>query len=93
MDGEQLLIDGGIVAGFLALITFWIGIAMWMWADAEKHGRAGWFWSYVGLLGGPVGLVCYLFYRGNQPVLPTPVAPTEAVVEPPSNISGQPKFD
>ena len=69
MNWEQVLINVGVMAGFLMMITFWVGLAMWMRVDADKRGIVGWVWTFVGLLTGPLGLVIYLLYRGNRPVL------------------------
>ena len=69
MDWEQALINFGIVAGFLALMGFWLGLAMWMRVDADKRGLVGWVWIFVGLVTGPVGLIAYMLYRGSRPVL------------------------
>jgi hypothetical protein len=69
MDWERVLINFGVVSGLLAVMSFWIGIALWLWVDANKHGMVGWVWIYVGLLSGPVGLIAYILYRGDRPVL------------------------
>jgi hypothetical protein len=69
MDWEQALINFGIVAGFLALMGFWLGLSMWMRVDADKRGLVGWVWIFIGLVTGPVGLIAYILYRGNRPVL------------------------
>ena len=69
MDWEQALINFGIVAGFLALMGFWLGLSMWMRVDADKRGLVGWVWIFVGLVTGPVGLIAYMLYRGSRPVL------------------------
>ena len=69
MDWERVLINFGVITGFLALMAFWLGLAMWMRVDADKRGLAGWVWIYVGLLTGPIGLIAYILWRGNRPVL------------------------
>ncbi len=69
MDWERVLINFGVVIGFLALIGFWLGLAMWMRVDADKRGIVGWVWIFIGLLTGPLGLIGYILYRGNRPVL------------------------
>ncbi|HEX2911851.1 MAG TPA: hypothetical protein VH186_13670 [Chloroflexia bacterium] len=69
MDWERVLINFGVVMGFLALTTFWVGIAIWLRVDAEKRGLPGWVWAFVGILTGPVGLITYILFRGNRPVL------------------------
>lgn len=43
---------------------------MWLRIDADKRGMVGWAWAFVGLLTGPLGLIAYIFYRGNRPELP-----------------------
>ena len=70
MDWDQVLMDVSVVAGFTALIVFWLGLAMWMRVDADKRGITGWVWVFVGLITGPLGLIAYLLFRGNRPVLP-----------------------
>lgn len=56
--------------GFLAITSFWIGLSMWMRVDADKRGLPGYLWIFVGLVTGPVGLIAYIIFRGNRPVLP-----------------------
>ena len=69
MDGERLLINIGVIAGFIAFMGFWLGLAMWLRVDADKHGMIGWVWAFVGIIAGPVALFVYLIIRGNRPVL------------------------
>ncbi len=69
MDWERVLINVGVVAGFAALMGFWLGLTMWMRVDADKRGLIGWVWIFVGLLTGPIGLIVYLLYRGDRPML------------------------
>lgn len=69
MDWERVLINTGMVFGFFMLMTFWIGLAMWMRIDADKRGLVGWIWIFVGILTGPFGLVAYLLFRANHTVL------------------------
>ena len=69
MDWERVLINFGMVAGFIALMAFWLGLAMWLRVDADKHGMIGWVWAWIGIIGGPVALFIYLFVRGTRPVL------------------------
>ncbi|MDB5079654.1 MAG: hypothetical protein JWP00_1578 [Chloroflexi bacterium] len=70
MDGERLLINFGVIVGFLAITSFWIGLSMWMRVDADKRGLPGYLWIFVGLVTGPLGLIAYIIFRGNRPVLP-----------------------
>lgn len=70
MDWERVLINTGLVFGFFMLITFWVGLAMWMRVDADKRGIVGWVWTFIGIVTGPLGLIVYLLYRANRPVLP-----------------------
>ncbi len=69
MDGERLLINFGVIMGFLAITSFWIGLSMWMRVDADKRGLPGYLWIFVGLVTGPLGLIAYIIFRGNRPVL------------------------
>ena len=69
MDGERLLINFGVIMGFLAITSFWIGLSMWMRVDADKRGLPGYLWIFVGLVTGPMGLIAYIIFRGNRPVL------------------------
>ncbi len=81
MDWERVLINLGVVLGFFALMSFWIGLAMWMRVDADKRGMLGWPWIYVGLLTGPLGLIGYIIFRGNRPVLPIVLQRDEIIAE------------
>ncbi len=81
MDWEQVLMDFSVVAGFMAFIIFWLGLAMWMRVDADKRGMTGWVWIFIGLLTGPLGLIFYLFYRGSHPVLPVVRQRDELIAE------------
>lgn len=69
MDWERVLINFGMVTGFIVLMAFWLGLAMWLRVDADKHGMIGWVWAWIGIIGGPVALFIYLFVRGTRPVL------------------------
>jgi len=69
MDWEQLLVNVGLIAGFIAFIAFWVGLAMWLRVDADKRGMIGWVWAFLGIIAGPLALFVYLIIRGNRPVL------------------------
>jgi hypothetical protein len=69
MNWEQVLINVGVTAAFFLLMFFWVGLALWMRVDADKRGITGWVWAFVGILTGPLGLIAYLLFRGNRPVL------------------------
>lgn len=81
MDGERLLINFGVIMGFLAITSFWIGLSMWMRVDADKRGLPGYLWIFVGLVTGPVGLIAYIILRGNRPVLPVVHTRDELIAE------------
>jgi hypothetical protein len=70
MDWERVMVNAGVVVGFLALMVFWLGLALWMRVDADKRGMIGWVWVWVGIVGGPVALFLYLIVRGTRRVLP-----------------------
>ena len=80
MDWEKLLLNFGVIVGFVALMAFWIGLAMWLRVDADKRGMTGWIWAFVGIIGGPVALFAYLIIRGNRPVLEV-VTERDALIE------------
>ncbi len=80
MDWERVLINLGMVTGFLALIAFWVGLALWLRIDADKRGLPGWAWIFIGIAGGPLALFVYLVIRGNRPVLPV-VLERDALLE------------
>jgi hypothetical protein len=81
VDGERLLINFGVIVGFLAITSFWIGLSMWMRVDADKRGLPGYLWIFVGLVTGPVGLIAYIIFRGNRPVLPVVHTRDELIAE------------
>ena len=81
MDGERLLINFGVIVGFLAITSFWIGLSMWMRVDADKRGLPGYLWIFVGLVTGPLGLIAYIIFRGNRPVLPVVHKRDELIAE------------
>jgi hypothetical protein len=81
MDGERLLINFGVIMGFLAITSFWIGLSMWMRVDADKRGLPGYLWIFVGLVTGPLGLIGYIIFRGNRPVLPVVHKRDELIAE------------
>ncbi len=63
------MVSIGVVFGFMAFMLFWVGLAMWLRVDADKHGMTGWVWAFLGIIGGPAALFAYLIFRGNRPVL------------------------
>ena len=67
--------DAGAIAGIafatcaiFALIWFiiWILVAIWVYKDAQKHGKNGVLWLIVVILLGIIGLIIYLVVRGEK---------------------------
>lgn len=54
---------------------------MWMRVDADKRGLPGYLWIFVGLVTGPVGLIAYIIFRGNRPVLSVVQTRDELIAE------------
>lgn len=53
-----------------ALVWFiiWILVAIWVYKDAEKHGKNGLLWLIIVILLGLIGLIIYLVVRGEKTV-------------------------
>jgi ABC-type transport system involved in multi-copper enzyme maturation permease subunit len=44
----------------------WILVAIWVYKDAQKHGKNGVLWLIIVILLGLIGLIIYLVVRGEK---------------------------
>jgi predicted nucleic acid-binding Zn ribbon protein len=50
----------------LIWFVIWILVAIWVYKDAEKHGKNGVLWLIIVILLGIIGLIIYLVVRGEK---------------------------
>lgn len=62
---ETMIKITGIIAG-LIFIIYWIGLALWVFKDANKKDRNPSLWALLVLITNLVGLFVYIIYRQNS---------------------------
>ena len=87
MELERIVPLIGISIGITLLIVLWVGIALWLFGNANRYGLVGWMWAFIGIASGPFGLIVYLVVRHMlHPIdrsIPQPPAAADDPLPPP----------
>lgn len=70
VPGGMLALKLTAVLAMLFFCIYWVLIALWMYADAAKHGMSSVYWGLIGLLTNLVGLIVYKIYKHGLSVCP-----------------------
>jgi len=57
-----------LTCAIIALVWFiiWVLVAIWVYKDAQKHGKNGVLWVILIILLGLIGLIIYFVVRGEK---------------------------
>lgn len=62
---ESLLKITGLIAGLLFMI-YWIGLALWVYRDADRKNNNPALWGLMVLITNIIGLIIYTMYKQNN---------------------------
>jgi hypothetical protein len=63
------ILMGIIIVIVIAASLFGIWLCIWTYRDAEARGENGALWVIILLISGLIGLIIWLFVRGDKPVV------------------------
>ncbi len=64
MTQLRLILELVILAALgLAFIIFFIGSLYWVYSDAKRRGKSGWFITLIILFTWPIGFPVWLFFQ------------------------------